>query len=198
MTTNTYTSIVDVINYVVEPALGDFAADYDMQGIAHDIMEWSDEEGAYVVDEDRDDFYEIAENHSYGLGLQKITTPSGMLDSYRAKDGWSIVPEEFENHSYGLVIKVDGEEARLNLYTDSLKEARVRAKEWAQKFAAGWRPINWARNRADAKYRKANVTRFEVKLYPADSDIAQHLEDLTEPRATYIKRLIREDMERNA
>ena len=55
-----------------------------------------------------------------------------------------------------------------------------------------------ARNRADAKYRKANVTRFEVKLYPADSDIAQHLEDLTEPRATYIKRLIREDMARRA
>ena len=55
-----------------------------------------------------------------------------------------------------------------------------------------------ARNRADSKYRKANVTRFEVKLYPADSDIAQHLEDIDEPRATYIKRLIREDMARKA
>jgi hypothetical protein len=55
-----------------------------------------------------------------------------------------------------------------------------------------------ARNRADAKYRKANVTRFEVKLYPADSDIARHLKDIDEPRATYIKRLIREDMARRA
>lgn len=60
------------------------------------------------------------------------------------------------------------------------------------------RPVNWSRNRADDAYRKANVTRVEVKLYPADADIAEHLEGLEEPRATYIKRLIREDMARRA
>ena len=198
MSVKTYSDITDVINYVVEPALGDFAADYDMQAIARDIMEWSDEEGAYVVDDDREDFYDIADAHSYGLGLQEIVTPSGMVDSYRSKDGWSIVPEDFEGHSYGLAIRLDGHDARFNLRTDSLAEARDYAKELVEKFANGWRPVNWSRNRADDAYRKANVTRIEVKLYPADADIAEHLEGLEEPRATYIKRLIREDMARRA
>ena len=42
------------------------------------------------------------------------------------------------------------------------------------------------------------MTRIEVKLYPADADIAEHISELDEPRATYIKRLIREDMARKA
>jgi hypothetical protein len=53
-----------------------------------------------------------------------------------------------------------------------------------------------ARNRAHAKYRKESVTRFEVKFYPADADLLEWLEGQG-PRATYIKRLIREDMERH-
>lgn len=139
----TYSSITDVIDYVVEPALGDFAADYDMESIARDIMEWSDEEGAYVVDDDREDFYDIADAHSYNLGLQEIVTPSGMIDSYRSKDGWSLVPEDFEGHSYGLAIRLDGRDARFNLRTASLAEACAYARELVEKFANGWRPVNW-------------------------------------------------------
>lgn len=54
-----------------------------------------------------------------------------------------------------------------------------------------------ARNRADAKYRKGSVTQTIVRFYPADADLLSWLEKQG-PRATYIKRLIREDMERNA
>jgi hypothetical protein len=54
-----------------------------------------------------------------------------------------------------------------------------------------------ARNRAHAKYRKESVTRVDLKFYPADADLLTWMKKQG-PRATYIKRLIREDMERNA
>jgi hypothetical protein len=52
-----------------------------------------------------------------------------------------------------------------------------------------------ARNRADAKYRKGNVTQMQLKFYPGDADLLAWMKKQG-PRATYIKRLIREDMER--
>ena len=53
-----------------------------------------------------------------------------------------------------------------------------------------------AQRRATAKYQKHNVTRKVVPLYPTEPDIKAWLDDLDEPFATYVKRLIREDMER--
>lgn len=47
--------------------------------------------------------------------------------------------------------------------------------------------------KARANYRK-KITELRIELYPTDEDIKQHLEKLTEPKATYIKRLIREDI----
>lgn len=53
-----------------------------------------------------------------------------------------------------------------------------------------------AQRRATAKYQKHNVTRKAVPLYPTDADLKEWLEARDEPFATYVKRLIREDMER--
>lgn len=50
---------------------------------------------------------------------------------------------------------------------------------------------------ASAKYQKHNVTRKVVPLYPTDSDLKEWLESRDEPFATYVKRLIREDMARS-
>ena len=53
--------------------------------------------------------------------------------------------------------------------------------------------INPKDRKARANYRK-KVTELRIELYPTDEDIKQHLEKLEEPKATYIKRLIREDI----
>lgn len=49
--------------------------------------------------------------------------------------------------------------------------------------------------KARANYRK-KVTELRIELYPTDEDIKKHLENLKEPKATYIKRLIREDIKK--
>ena len=53
-----------------------------------------------------------------------------------------------------------------------------------------------AQKRANAKYRKHNVKNVTVAFYPNDKDIFEWL-DSQGGRASYIKRLIREDMERS-
>ncbi|MBR2388182.1 MAG: hypothetical protein IKB02_05370 [Clostridia bacterium] len=49
--------------------------------------------------------------------------------------------------------------------------------------------------KARANYRK-KVERFQIELYPTDKDIKQRLEEIQEPKTTYIKRLIREDIKK--
>ena len=49
--------------------------------------------------------------------------------------------------------------------------------------------------KARANYRK-KIEELRVELYPTDADIKKKLEELDEPKATYIKRLIREDIEK--
>ena len=49
--------------------------------------------------------------------------------------------------------------------------------------------------KARANYKK-KITELRIELYPTDEDIKQHLERLQEPKATYIKRIIREDIQK--
>ena len=53
-----------------------------------------------------------------------------------------------------------------------------------------------AQKRATAKYLKNNVKRAAVAFYPAEADLWEWL-DAQPNKAGYIKRLIREDMERS-
>ncbi len=55
---------------------------------------------------------------------------------------------------------------------------------------------NTALQRAKAKYRREKVSTLQIDLYQTDEDIKTHLSQLQEPKATYIKRLIREDIAR--
>lgn len=53
--------------------------------------------------------------------------------------------------------------------------------------------------KARANYKK-KVEELRVELYPSDEDIKQHIAQMLEAgegKATYIKRLIREDIARN-
>lgn len=50
-----------------------------------------------------------------------------------------------------------------------------------------------AQKRASAKYRKNNVKAIMFNLYPSDSDLIEFLEG-KENRSSYIKELIRKDM----
>ena len=57
-------------------------------------------------------------------------------------------------------------------------------------------PIKDKDRKARANYSK-KVKMLQVALYPTDSDIKERLDNLSkagEPKATYIKRLIREDI----
>lgn len=49
--------------------------------------------------------------------------------------------------------------------------------------------------KARANYRK-KITELRIELYPTDEDIKEHLNKLQEPKATYIKKLIREDIKK--
>lgn len=53
-----------------------------------------------------------------------------------------------------------------------------------------------AQRRAAVKYVKANVTRKPVAFYPKDADLLEWAASQG-AFATYVKRLIREDMERS-
>ena len=58
--------------------------------------------------------------------------------------------------------------------------------------------ITDAERRAREKYRK-KVVELRVELYPTDEDIKSRLSEIAaagEGKATYIKRLIREDMKK--
>ena len=50
--------------------------------------------------------------------------------------------------------------------------------------------------RARDKYNREKVLRKVVPLYPADADVSERIAEVGEPFATYVKRLIREDIER--
>lgn len=49
--------------------------------------------------------------------------------------------------------------------------------------------------KARANYKK-KITELRIELYPTDEDIKTRLAEIGEPKATYIKRLIREDIQR--
>ena len=49
--------------------------------------------------------------------------------------------------------------------------------------------------KARANYRK-KVEKVQFDLYPTDEDIKTRLAELDEPKASYIKRLIREDIKK--
>lgn len=54
-----------------------------------------------------------------------------------------------------------------------------------------------AQKRAAAKYDAANTVQLKLKLnLTTDQDILSYLDSLDEPKQTYIKRLIREDIKR--
>lgn len=51
-----------------------------------------------------------------------------------------------------------------------------------------------ARKRANARYRQRNVKSKNIAFFPDDADILNWVETRDIPAATYIKKLIREDM----
>lgn len=68
----TYTTISDYIAQIVNPALGEYADDYDTEEIAREMTEWHDEKDADgnillnasgLVERDDVDFWEIAQKH---------------------------------------------------------------------------------------------------------------------------------------
>lgn len=67
----TYSSIQDVIDYEIEPALGELAGDYDLRAIADEMFELvvdEDEDGTqisdpYYIERDDVDFWEIVQAH---------------------------------------------------------------------------------------------------------------------------------------
>ena len=57
--------------------------------------------------------------------------------------------------------------------------------------------VSEARKRANAKYNREKMVQRVVRFSPNERDLLEHL-DMQPNKAGYIKRLIREDMERQA
>lgn len=56
--------------------------------------------------------------------------------------------------------------------------------------------VSDAQLRANAKYRREKTTQISIAFYPTETDILEHLQSQAK-KATYIKNLIRADMEKN-
>lgn len=55
-----------------------------------------------------------------------------------------------------------------------------------------------AQRRASARYRKQSTHQLAMRFFPADEELWQRLCSMPEGKAAYIRRLIREDMERSS
>lgn len=75
-----YSTIQDVISYVVEPALGEFVDDFDTEAIANEIFEFVtdvDEDGiqhgnGYFIEREDMDWNEVMQRHDHGEQLDKV------------------------------------------------------------------------------------------------------------------------------
>lgn len=57
---NVFTTKTEAIDQYIIPALGDFADDYDTDGIFSEAFEYSEDERGFVLSIDEDDFYDVA------------------------------------------------------------------------------------------------------------------------------------------
>lgn len=54
-----------------------------------------------------------------------------------------------------------------------------------------------AQRRASARYRKQSTHQLSMRFFPADEELWQRLCSMPEGKAAYVRRLIREDIERS-
>ena len=66
-----YTTKTDAIEQCIEPALGDFADDFDMDEIFNRAFKYDEGERAFVLAVDVDGFYEIAQDCDMTQDCQK-------------------------------------------------------------------------------------------------------------------------------
>ncbi|MBM6953376.1 hypothetical protein [Enorma phocaeensis] len=59
-------------------------------------------------------------------------------------------------------------------------------------------PASEAQRRATAKYVREKVVQKQVRFYPKDADLVEWVESIDEPFSAYVRRLIRDDMERGS
>lgn len=116
-----YTTIDDVINYAVAPALGEYVDDFDTGAIANEAFDYVtdiDEDGVqhgngYFVQREDVDFWEIAEKHDHGEqldmmtsgawdgeGTYAITEPDGDITEVECDDMGDLKAELCEIYSY--------------------------------------------------------------------------------------------------
>lgn len=56
--------------------------------------------------------------------------------------------------------------------------------------------VSEAQKRADKKYKREKTKQFNLRFFPNDLDVYEHLQQ-QENRAAYIKNLVRADMDEN-
>lgn len=55
-----------------------------------------------------------------------------------------------------------------------------------------------SQRRASARYKKQSTHQLSMRFFPADEELWRRLCSMPEGKAAYIRRLIREDMERSS
>lgn len=62
MAAKVYTTKTDAIDYAIEPALGEYASDFDMGAMFDELFEYDEKEGGFV-ERAGIDFFEVAQAH---------------------------------------------------------------------------------------------------------------------------------------
>lgn len=63
MTEHTYSTRADLITYEIEPALGDYVEDYDIEALSYDVASYDVKTQRYEITVSDEEFWELVKHH---------------------------------------------------------------------------------------------------------------------------------------
>lgn len=85
MNTKTFTTKTDAIDQLITPALGEYARNYDLDGLANAILDFDLDRQVFFQSVTTDEFWEVAPQHELQLDVEWVAGN----DEYNAT--WKIV-----------------------------------------------------------------------------------------------------------
>lgn len=138
----TYTTIEDVIKYEVEPALGDFVTQYDVEAIARECWILTDD-GIYFQNPQYD-FWEVAQRHDITLNWESVDSA---VCTYITKDhGGATLIRETRNEGivkcHGISVGHAHLAFKVRCESGAASDMVAEAERTLRRLEEGWKPIN--------------------------------------------------------
>ena len=135
-----YTTIEDVIKYEVEPALGDFVTQYDVEAIAREC--WILTDDGVFMQNPQPDFWEVVKRHDITLNWDPVDG-----SEYRTTDhgGATLVRETtHEGIVYCDGFKVGHSRLCFKARCESgfIMDMVAEAERTLRRLEEGWKPVN--------------------------------------------------------